>query len=591
MTAAELRERIISVVSRTGGHLASSLGAVELCMALSESFDPERDRIVWDVGHQSYAWKILTGRDGSFDSLRQLGGISGFPNPAESRCDAAVAGHAGVAISVAEGYAAARRLTGEKYHVVAVTGDSSLVNGVSLEALNNCMAAGKVIVVLNDNGMSISKPAGSLSRFLGSTIAGARYNRVKNIARRLGRALRLYFLYSAAHRFKGLIKSLFLADAFFEQFGLRYIGPVNGHDVAALKAAFEVAKEEQRSVLIHVVTKKGKGFAPAEKDPTSWHGTGPFSREAANAAAAAGASGGAEPPSAPENWSAAFGAALCRAARRDDRIVALTAGMRDGTGLNDFAREFPNRFFDVGIAECHMVAFAAGLAAAGLRPVVAVYSTFLQRAIDAVLHDVCISSLPVVFCIDRAGVVGADGVTHQGLYDIPLLRAIPNIAIAQPRDYEDLEALLGEAFSRNAPVAIRYPRGKAKPVVGDDKSAASAVQPERNATFAMWATGDWLWKAQAVAKALGGTAVHARYIKPFDAALLEQQRRDGLRIVSLENGTVAGGLGEALQADLRLGWPDEFIPHGKPEELEQKYGLDVASVTARVETFLKDSRS
>lgn len=591
MTAAELRERIISVVSHTGGHLASSLGAVELCMALSESFEPERDRIVWDVGHQSYAWKILTGRDGRFESLRQLGGISGFPNPSESRSDAAVAGHAGVAISVAEGYAAARRLTGEKYHVVAVTGDSSLVNGISFEALNNCTASGKVIVVLNDNGMSISKPAGSLSRFLGSTIAGARYNRVKNMARRLGRALRLYFLYSAAHRFKGLIKSLFLADAFFEQFGLRYLGPVDGHDVAALKAAFEVAKEEQRSVLIHVVTKKGKGFAPAEKDPTAWHGTGPFSLEKAKEGATGAADAGAvRAAQLPANWSEAAGEALCRAARRDNRIVALTAGMKDGTGLGKFAQEFPERFFDVGIAESHMVAFAAGLAAAGLRPVVAVYSTFLQRAIDVVMHDVCISSLPVVFCIDRAGVVGADGVTHQGLYDIPLLRAIPNIAIAQPRDYDDLESLLGEAFSRNGPMAIRYPRGKAKSAAGEKRKTAAA-QPARGATFAIWSTGDWLWKAEAVAEALGGMAVHARYIKPFDAALLESHRRNGLRIVSLENGAVSGGLGEAIQADLRLGWPDEFVPHGKPEELEQKFGLDVAGITARIEAFLKDSRS
>ena len=570
MTAAELREKILETVSRNGGHLASSLGAVELCMALAESFEPERDRIVWDVGHQTYAWKLLTGRLERFGTLRQLGGVSGFPNPAESKSDAAVAGHAGVAISIAEGYAAARRLTGENYHVVAVTGDSSLVNGTSLEALNNCAAAGKVIVVLNDNGMSISKPAGSFSRFLGRTIAGARYNRVKNLARRFGRALRLYFLYSAAHRFKGRIKSLFLADAYFAQFGFRYLGPVDGHDVKALKTVFEVAKEEQRSVLIHVVTKKGKGFAPAEKDPTAWHGTGPFDLRSP------------EPP-APngETWSDAFGAALCRAARKDRRVVALTAGMKDGTGLAAFAKEFPGRFFDVGIAEGHMVAFAAGLAAAGLKPVVAVYSTFLQRAIDQVMHDACISSLPVVFCIDRAGLVGADGVTHQGLYDIPMLRALPNMAIAQPRDAADLEMLLGEALGRSGPTAIRYPRGKVPP------AAKPEATPETGRpAFAIWSTGDWLWKAEAVAATLGGTAVHARYIKPLDEELLARQRQDGVPVVSLENGSLAGGLGEALAADMRLGWPDEFIPHGKPEELERRYGLDVESVTARVKDFI-----
>ncbi len=583
MTAEELRSRILEAVSASGGHLASSLGAVELSMALAEAFEPERDRIVWDVGHQAYAWKILTGRAEKFGSLRQLGGISGFPNPAESKADAAVAGHAGVAISVAEGYAAARKITGENYHVVAVTGDSSLVNGTSFEALNNCAAAGKVIIVLNDNGMSISKPTGSLSRFLGRTIAGARYNRMKNAAKRFARAMRLYFLHGAAHWFKGRIKSLFLADAFFEQFRLRYIGPVDGHDVSALKAAFDVAKEETRSVLIHVVTKKGKGFAPAEKDPTAWHGVGSFDLAAASAQAESSAKGGTQSASAPAaasataSWSDLFGEALCEVARKDSRIVALTAGMKDGTGLAAFAREFPDRFFDAGIAESHMVAFAAGLAAAGLKPVVAVYSTFLQRAVDQIMHDVCISSLPVVFCIDRAGVVGADGVTHQGLYDIPLLRCLPNIAICQPKDGADLAALLGEALSRSGPTAIRYPRGK-----GARCEADSAAPAPAKPKFAIWTTGDWLSKAQDVAAAAGGIAVHARYIKPFDAALLDAERKAGMKIVSLENGALAGGLGEAIGADIRFGWPDEFIPHGTPDELERRYALDVDSIIAEL---------
>ncbi len=596
MTAREIRERIIGVVAKNGGHLASSLGAVEIAMALAEEFDPAVDRIVWDVGHQAYAWKILTGRDAAFDTLRTAGGISGFPNPAESSCDAAVGGHAGVALSVAEGYAAARRLTGEPYHVVAVTGDASLVNGTSLEAMNNCALAGKVILVLNDNGMSISKANGNFSRLLGSIIAGARYNRVKNLVRRAGRALKLDFMHGAAHWFKGRVKSLFLADTFFEQFGMRYLGPVDGHNVDALRAAFAVAKDEKRSVIVHVVTKKGKGFAPAEEDPTAWHGVGPFALGPSRSAAAPAAPRAGEA----QSWSDVFGGAVAAAARRDGRVVALTAGMKDGTGLGAFASEFPASFFDSGIAEGHMVAFAAGLAAGGLRPVVAVYSTFLQRAIDHVMHDVCISSLPVVFCVDRAGAVGADGVTHQGLYDIAMLRCLPNITICQPKDACDLEELLAEALARGGPTAIRYPRGRtrrsifARPAQGAQSAAGasrlSGLYGEGAAhgkpRVAIWATGDWLGKAVEIADAVGGVAVHARYIKPYDAALLARQRAAGMKIASLENGAVAGGLGEAIGADFKFGWPDEFIAHGTQAEQEKRCGLDAMAVIGHLRAAL-----
>ncbi len=583
MTAEEIRRRILEAVSANGGHLASSLGAVELAIALREEFDPERDRIVWDVGHQAYAWKMLTGRADAMSTLRRLGGISGFPNPAESPCDAAVAGHAGVALSVAEGYAAARRISGADYHVVAVTGDSSLVNGTCFEAMNNCAAAGKVILLLNDNDMSISKPAGSFALFLGRLIAGARYNRAKNAARRVGKALRLDFLYNSTHWLKGRIKSLFLQDTFFEKFGFRYLGPVDGHDVAAIRAALAVAKDERRSVIIHAVTRKGKGFEPAEKDPTAWHGVGPFKLEAAGGGPGAGerGNGAAKEAAKPQSWGDAMGAALCDAARADGRIVALTAGMKDGTGLAGFAAEFPSRFFDVGISEGHMAAFAAGLAAGGMRPVAAVYSTFLQRAIDQVMHDVCIANLPVVFCVDRAGAVGADGVTHQGLYDIAMLRCLPNLTICQPKDADDLRALLAEALERRGPTVIRYPRGT--PVHSPRTAPGDAQGRDRTApATAVWATGDWLAKAQTVADAIGGVAVHARYIKPFDAALLKRQRDAGMRIVSIENGCAAGGLGEAIGADVRFGWPDEFIPHGSPAELERKYGLDAASIIERL---------
>lgn len=588
MTSDQIRKRILEVVSKNGGHLSPSLGAVEIAIALRETFDPEKDRIVWDVGHQAYAWKLLTGRDDSFDSIRRLGGLSGFTTPLESSCDAAVAGHAGVALSVAEGYATANRLSGSDRSVVAVVGDSSLVNGTSFEAMNFAASAGKVILVLNDNGMSISKPSGSFSRFLGRLIAGARYNRVKNAARAAGRAVGLSFMHGAVHRIKAKLKSILIDDGFFNKFGFRYIGPVDGHDVAALKAAFEVAKAEQESVIVHVVTKKGRGWTPAEANPTKWHGVGPFELgEDGNPVEKPAPAG----KPAQVGWSEAFGSALEGIAESDGRIVALTAGMRDGTGLVGFSTRFPSRFFDVGIAEGHMVAFAAGLAQGGMRPVVAVYSTFLQRAVDQIVHDCSIAKVPVVFAVDRAGVVGADGVTHQGVFDIAMLRAVPNLTICQPRDAEDLRLLLEEAIVRNGPTVIRYPRGKAPaPAFPPSGGALSFAAPRPSAAkpprFAIWATGDWFGRACRIAGELGGVAVHARYIKPFDSALLARQRAEGMAIVSLENGAAACGLGEAIGADLRLGWPDEFIPHGTQAELEEKYGLDEAGAASAIRTFL-----
>ena len=563
MTPQEIREKRLDVVGQNGGHLASSLGAVEIALALAEVFDPVKDRVVWDVGHQAYAWKILTDRGGKdFSTLRKLDGVSPFPNPAESAADAAVAGHAGVSLSVAAGLAAARDARGTDEHVVAVVGDGALVNGTSFEALNNLAAATrKMIVVLNDNEMSISRPTGSLAKMLGRLITNVRYNRVKTAAENAGHRLKLTFLRGIYHGIESRIKSWFLGNAYFEQFGLRYVGPVDGHNLEQLKDAFTVAKEYKRSVIVHVVTKKGKGYAPAEKDPTGYHGIGPHQVPLTSRSAG--------------TWSDAFGDALIEAARTDERIIALTAGMKDGTGLEGFARAYPSRFFDVGIAEGHMVAFAAGLAAGGRRPVVAVYSTFLQRAIDQVMHDVCISNLPVVFCVDRAGAVGADGVTHQGLYDIAMLRTLPNLTICQPNDAEDLKALLGEALKRNGPTVIRYPRGKAPQSIAVDCN-------RQQSSVAIWATGDQLEKAREVAARVGAEVTFARYLKPFDAELLKRQRAGGKRIVSIENGAVAGGFGEAIGADLRFGWPDEFIPHGSVAELERRYGFDVDSIVRRL---------
>ena len=571
--AEEIRRMIIGTAFANGGHLASSLGAVELAMVLAEVFEPTKDRVVWDVGHQAYAWKILTGRDGDFRTLRRLDGIAPFPLPRESAADAAVAGHAGCALSVASGLAAARDSRGSGEHVVAVVGDAALANGLSFEALNNCHAATrKLILVLNDNRMSISRPVGALSALLGRLLTNVHYNRMKAATERVGHRLGLTFFRETYHKIESRIKGLFLGSRFFEQFGFRYIGPVDGHDIGALRAALTVAKEDKRSVVVHVYTTKGKGYPPAEQDPTKFHGVGPSRTE---------------PPA--RTWSDAFGAALVEKAKADGRIVALTAGMRDGTGLAAFAHEWPGRFYDVGIAEGHMVAFAAGLAAGGLRPVVAVYSTFLQRAVDQVMHDVCIANLPVVFCVDRAGAVGADGVTHQGLYDIAMLRTLPNLTICQPKDEEDLKALLDEAFLRNGPTVIRYPRGNCPSVrMFECSDASDGCAKTEHSNIAIWATGDQLPKAYAVAEKIPGAEVtFARYLKPFDVALLKRQRAEGRRIVSIENGAVAGGFGEAIGADLRFGWPDAFIPHGSVPELEVRHHFDVESIVSVIRQTTK----
>ena len=557
MTAGEIRRAICETVLENGGHLASSLGAVEIAMALAEVFDPVRERVVWDVGHQAYAWKLLTGRADSFGTLRRFGGISGFPNPAESPADAAVAGHAGVAISVAEGLAFARDRMGGRENVVAVTGDASLVNGTSFEALNNCAGTtGKVIIVLNDNKMSISSPTGAVSRLLGRIISGVRYNRIKAAAEAAGHRLGFTFLRDAYHRVESRLKGLFLGSAFFERLGVRYIGPVDGHDLDALRSAFTVAKCDKRSVLVHVVTVKGKGYAPAEADPSRWHGVSPA------------AHGGGR------TWSDVAGEALCELAHEDRRVCAVTAAMKGGTGLSRFSESFPDRFIDVGIAEGHMAALAAGMAAGGMRPFVAVYSTFLQRAVDQIMHDVCISRQPVVFLVDRAGVVVEDGVTHHGMYDYAMLKCLPNLVICQPSGAEDMMRLMREALDRNGPTVIRYPRGAAPERV--------APVEREGAKIAIWATGDMVPRANAVAEKTGATVVHARYMKPFDEALLSRQREVGMLIASIENGSVAGGFGETIGADVRFGWPDVFIPHGSIAELEKAFSLDVESMAAAI---------
>ena len=582
----ELRRKIVEVVSKTGGHLASSLGAVELSLALADVFDPEIDRILWDVGHQTYAWKLLTRRRKPFSTLRQFGGESPFANPDESEADAFVAGHAGNALAAALGMAVARDARGGGENIVAVVGDASLANGETLEALNNCAAlTKKIILVVNDNAMAISPSRGAMARFLGKLISNVRYNRVKAAAEAAGHRLKLTFLRKTYHSIEQTVKSIWLGNAFFERFGLRYVGPVDGHDLEALKDALTVAKEDKRGVVVHVITEKGKGFHPAEANPSRWHGTGPFNLADPSAQSAGPSKAG---------WSEVFGDALAEEARRDHRVCAVVAAMKDGTGLADFAREFPRRLFDMGISESCAVTFAAGLAKAGARPVVAIYSTFLQRAFDQIMHDVCIMNLPVVFAIDRAGCVGADGRTHHGMFDIPMLRCLPNISIVEPRDAAALKAMLQAAFVRGGPVAIRWPRGTPEDVPVSNAPlewgcAEQLIAP--NARVQLWALGDQVPKAMAATKLLSARGIEAgvvdaRFVKPFDAKLLARQRAAGAFVASLENGAVAGGFGEAIGADAKFGWPDKFVCHGTPAELEREFSFTAEDVAKGIASML-----
>ena len=587
--AEEVRRVILETVSKTGGHLASNLGTVELTIALLRVFSPPEDKIVWDVGHQTYTWKLLTGRQDRFSTLRQQGGLSGFPKPDESAYDAFVAGHAGTALSAALGMAVGRDRRGGQEHVVAVIGDGSMTNGLSLEALNGLDDIGsKVIVILNDNEMSISENVGALSRRLGRMLADVRYNRIKAAAEKAGHRLHMTPLRRVYHRIEQAIKSLWLQNAFFEEFGLRYVGPIDGHDFKALENALNTAREDKRSVLIHVATQKGRGFRPSERAPGHWHGVGAFELDAV------------QPPEGKPGYSQVFGETLADMADKDPSIVAITAAMCGGTGLDVFAARHPSRFFDVGICEGHAVVFAAGLAMSGYRPFFAVYSTFLQRAVDCVMHDVCLQKLPVVFCVDRAGVVGSDGPTHHGIYDIAMLRCLPNLTIMQPKDTVELVAMMKTAMACGGPAVIRYPRDPA-PAVGlppeIDALPLGKAEVVRSLPLGpglpgpvvwLWALGDRVPLAceTAVRLATAGVragVVNARFIKPLDAELLAKHAAEATLLVTLENGTVSGGFGSAVREALAAqgaslpvrsyGWPDVFIGQGTSRQLMEEHGL------------------
>ena len=597
--AAELRAFLLSSVSKTGGHLSSNLGTVELTVALHYVFNTPEDRVVWDVGHQTYPHKILTGRRERMESLRQLGGLSGFPQRAESEFDAFGTAHSSTSISAALGMAVGAKLKGEDRHAIAVIGDGALTAGMAFEALNNAGVADcNLLVILNDNDMSISPPVGALNRYLAKLMSGQFYAAAKNAGKTVLKGAPP--LFELAKRIEETAKGMVVAPAtLFEKFGFNYIGPIDGHDLNSLIPTLENIKHLKGPQFLHVVTKKGQGYKLAEVDPVAYHGPGKFDPAI-----------GLQKPSTPpkQTFTQVFGTWLCDMAAHDARLVGITPAMREGSGMVEFESRFPSRYFDVGIAEQHAVTFAAGLACEGMKPVVAIYSTFLQRAYDQLIHDVAIQNLPVVFALDRAGLVGADGATHAGAYDIAFLRCIPNMSIACPADENECRQLLSTAFEQDSPVAVRYPRGA---------GAGVRVQPElaglpfgkgevrRAGTgIAILAFGTLLFPALAAADKLGATVVNMRWAKPLDVELLLSVAARHEALVTVEEGALMGGAGsavlEALQAAgvlrpvLQLGLRDEFIEHGDPGRLLALQGLDAqgieASIRARFSTLMLETK-
>lgn len=599
--AEEIRQFLISVISRTGGHLAPNLGVVELSLALHRVFSTPEDKIVFDVGHQSYIHKILTGRREAFATLRQYGGLSGFPKRTESEHDAFGTGHSSTSISAALGMAVARDLQGADYDVVAVIGDGSMTGGMAFEALNNAGTLHKkMIVVLNDNEMSISKNVGAMSEYLYQLRTGETYNKIKNDIE--GWLKNVDFgsdVLKALRRLKGSVKYLMVPTSIFEELGFTYLGPVDGHDVEGLIDILQAARKINGPVMVHVLTKKGKGYKPAEESPNKFHGTGPY--EIATGKKITN-------PNAPITYTEVFGKTITELADADKKIVGITAAMPDGTGLTTFAKAHPERFFDVGIAEQHAVTSAAGIAAAGFKPVAAIYSSFLQRAYDSVLHDICIQKLHVTLCLDRAGLVGDDGYTHHGVFDYAFLRSIPNMTIMSPKDENELRHMLKTAVDFDGPISIRYPRGSG---VGVDISEPVHTLPVGKAEVlhegkdvCIWAIGSMVQSALDAADALAERGisvgvVNMRFAKPLDAELLFECVQKYGKLVTMEEGVLAGGVGsavlEALNSKqllqqcqvLTLGIPDEFVLHGDKKLLFRDLALDVPAIVKQITELVK----
>ncbi|MES3003464.1 MAG: 1-deoxy-D-xylulose-5-phosphate synthase [Pseudomonadota bacterium] len=592
--ADELRAFVLDSVSRTGGHLSSNLGTVELTIALHYVFNTPYDRVVWDVGHQTYPHKIVTGRRDRMGTLRQLGGVSGFPLRTESEYDSFGTAHSSTSISAALGMAVAAKLKGEDRKAIAVIGDGAMSAGMAFEALNNAgVAECDLLVILNDNDMSISPPVGALNRYLAQLMSGQFYAAAKNVGTYVLKVAPP--LFELARRLEEGAKGLVVPATLFEKFGFNYIGPIDGHDLESLIPTLENIRHLKGPQFLHVVTKKGQGYKLAEADPVAYHGPGKFDPAVGITAPAT---------QAKPTFTQVFGQWLCDMARKDSRLVGITPAMREGSGMVEFQKQFPNRYHDVGIAEQHAVTFAGGLAAEGLKPVVAIYSTFLQRGYDQLVHDVALQNLPVVFALDRAGLVGADGPTHAGAYDIPYLRCIPNMGIACPADENECRKLLSTAFGQDHPVAVRYPRGAGAGVAVESgleplPYGKGEVRREREGFgdgaargVAILAFGTMLYPALAAAERLGATVVNMRWAKPLDTDLLLDIAARHEALVTVEEGAIMGGagsaVGEALQAAgvlrplLQLGLRDEFTAHGDPARLLSMQGLDAAGIEASV---------
>ena len=580
--AADVRQCVLDNVSQTGGHLSSNLGTVELTVALHYVFNTPEDRIVWDVGHQTYPHKILTGRRERMPTLRQLGGLSGFPRRDESEYDTFGTAHSSTSISAALGMAIAARQKGESRHAIAVIGDGAMTAGMAFEAMNNAgIEDCKLLVILNDNDMSISPPVGALNRYLAQLMSGRFYSTAKNMGKNVLKGAPP--LFELAKRFEQHAKGMVVPATMFEQFGFNYIGPIDGHDLDSLIPTLENIKHLKGPQFLHVITKKGQGYKLAEDDPVNYHGPGKFDPKV-----------GLVPAVTPPKpaFMHIFGQWLCDMAAADKRLVGITPAMREGSGMVEFHKRFPDRYYDVGIAEQHAVTFAAGLACEGLKPVVAIYSTFLQRGYDQLIHDVALQNLPVVFALDRAGLVGADGATHAGAYDIAYLRCIPNVSVACPSDERECRLLLSTAYAQNHPVAVRYPRGAGVGVdAGNDLETVPFAKAEirrQGEGTCILAFGTLLYPALAVADKLNATVVNMRWAKPLDKEMILSMAAQHQRLVTLEDACVLGGAGsavcETLQAAdvlipvLNLGLPDVFIEHGDPSKLMALQGLDAVGI-------------
>ena len=587
--AVEIRNFLVEKVSKTGGHLASNLGIVELTLSLYNVFDLDSDKVIWDVGHQSYVHKILTGRKDKFDKLRNFGGLSGFPKKEESKYDCFESGHSSTSISAGLGMARARDLQGGDYDVISVIGDGALTGGMAFEALNDVgFRKTKMIIVLNDNQMSISRNVGGISKYLSEFRIDPTYNRIKKEINFTLRKIPTVGngMVNSIHKIKDGIKQVIVPGMLFEHMGIKYLGPIDGHDIKAVSKVLKLAKNIDGPVIIHVITKKGKGYKFAEKEPRKYHGVGQFNCLTGEVCG-----------SSKESYSDGFGEQIVKLAEENKNIVAITAAMPEGTGLEVFSKKFPKRFFDVGIAEQHAVTMAAGRASQGLKPIFAVYSTFLQRAYDQILHDVCLQKLPVIFAIDRAGIVGQDGETHQGIFDLSYLSHIPNMTIMAPKCISELKSMLTFAVKQDYPIAIRYPRGGDNPNV-----TMSSIQNFKRGKWeilfqggkiALIATGKMVQNAVLVReklKDLGveATVINACFIKPIDEALISELIDKKYSIVTIEDNLIHGGLG-ALVLEyvntltdktkvINLGFKDEFIPHGTVDILYKLYKLDTDGI-------------